>query len=81
MVFLVFPANQWNALIIAMVIVVLGGMGEIWGTLVAGVIFGVLDTYTQFILPHFATVDVLLLTLVILLIRPYGLLGRKTERV
>jgi branched-chain amino acid transport system permease protein len=81
MIFLVFPGDQWNALIIAMVIVVLGGMGEIWGTLVAGIAFGVLDTYTQFVLPRFATIDVLALTLVILLIRPYGLLGKKAERV
>ena len=81
MTFLVFPDDQWNALIIAMVIVVLGGMGELWGTLAAGIIFGVVDTCTLYISPNFATIDVLVLPLIILLVRPNGLLGRKAERV
>jgi len=61
--------------------VCVGGLGSIWGALVGSLIIGVLlDVSTLFIDAEVKNAGALLLLVVILLLRPQGLLGRK-ERI
>ena len=58
-------------------IVVLGGLGSVSGSLIAAYIVGYLETMTAYLVsPSIRTVPVLLLLVVVVYVRPRGLLGR-----
>jgi branched-chain amino acid transport system permease protein len=71
------PDYQWFPLIYAFVVVVVGGLGSVAGSIVGGLIFGILETVGQIIFPSSADVFVFLLIIIIILVRPRGLFGAK----
>jgi len=75
--FYIFPQVGFLFALIAYVIVALGGFGSILGSLVAGLIIGVVEVLGGlFIAPAFKYVAVYLIYLLIVLVRPQGLLGK-----
>jgi branched-chain amino acid transport system permease protein len=59
-------------------IVVLGGLGSVSGSLIAAYVVGYIETLTAYLIsPSIRTVPVLLLLVVVVYVRPQGLLGRK----
>jgi branched-chain amino acid transport system permease protein len=59
-------------------IVVLGGLGSVSGSLIAAYIVGYLETLTAYLLsPAYRTIPALLLLVVVMYLRPRGLLGRR----
>lgn len=75
--FYIFPQVGFLFALIAYVIVALGGFGSILGSLVAGLIIGLVEVLGGlFIAPAFKYVAVFLIYLVIVLVRPQGLLGK-----
>src|SRR6266849_5988317 len=60
----------------AFVVVVIGGMGSVWGALLASLLIGVLDAYGVLLLPKIAIVLIFVVMAVVLVVRPCGLLGR-----
>ena len=60
----------------AFVVVVIGGMGSVWGALLASLLIGVLDAYGVLVLPKISIVLMFLVMAVVLVVRPWGLLGR-----
>src|ERR1700722_4063858 len=59
-------------------IVVLGGLGSVSGSLIAAYVVGYLETLTAFLgSPAYRTIPALLLLVVVMYIRPQGLLGRR----
>jgi branched-chain amino acid transport system permease protein len=78
--FSVFPTVGLNFVLIAFVIVVLGGMGSIEGALVGGLCIGVVQSITSYyIAPAFGQMFFFILFLLVMIFRPAGLLGRKGE--
>ncbi len=73
----VFPGMGSQVLIICFVVVVIGGIGSVWGALVAALLIGFADTFGKVLFPDFAGVSVYLLMAAILLWRPEGLFSRK----
>lgn len=69
----VYPGMGNQILIICFVVVVIGGIGSIKGTMIAALMIGIADTLGQVILPEFSGMAVYLLMAVILLWRPQGL--------
>lgn len=64
-----------HAIIIeAFLIVIIGGLGNIWGALLGALIFGLTDSIGILILPQFAIVFPYVAVVVVLLFRPKGLL-------
>lgn len=62
----------------AFIVVIIGGMGSVGGTIVAAFIFGFLDsTISTLVDPRLAIVAGVVLMLVVLAIRPRGLFGRE----
>ena len=61
------------------VVIVLGGMGSIPGAMIAGLLFGMIQTLTSAYLPAGLT-DAIIFSMLflILLVRPYGLFGKET---
>ncbi len=72
-----FPTVGVDLIIIAFVVVVLGGMGSVAGAMVGGLIIGITQTLTGFFVSvELKDVIALLLFILILLVRPQGLFGR-----
>ena len=72
----VYPGMGTQVLIICFVVVVIGGIGSIWGALVAALLIGLADTFGKVLIPEVAGVTVYLLMAGILLWRPEGLFKR-----
>ena len=79
-IYFLYPDYQWYPLLYAFVVVVTGGLGSVAGSMIGGLIFGILETIGEVYFPSSADILVLILIIVIILIRPRGLLGAK-ERV
>src|SRR2546428_9285188 len=60
----------------AFVVVVVGGMGSVPGALLAAVVIGAIDTFGVLVLPRASLVMMFVVMAVILIVRPWGLLGR-----
>ena len=56
-VFSIFPGMDLSVLILALIVVVLGGPGSLKGVAVGSLIIGVADTYGQVVVPELAPVD------------------------
>ncbi|MBL6653469.1 MAG: branched-chain amino acid ABC transporter permease [Reyranella sp.] len=70
------PADEGTWTLNAFVVVVLGGVGSPAGALIGGLLLGVVSTLTaQYIGPSFPNVTMFLLLVLLLLVRPQGLLG------
>jgi branched-chain amino acid transport system permease protein len=64
-----------HAIIIqAFLIVIIGGLGNMWGALLGALIFGLTDSIGILILPQFAIVFPYMAVVIVLLFRPTGLL-------
>jgi branched-chain amino acid transport system permease protein len=64
-----------NVIATAFVVVVVGGMGSITGAFLAAVIIGELSSFGVLFLPQSTLVMMFLVMAVVLVLRPYGLLG------
>ncbi len=65
----------------AFVVVVIGGLGSFWGVVIAALLVGVIRGLTSYFFPPASEASLYLLMLVILLIRPRGLMGERMERL
>ncbi len=71
------PGLGLDTLLLALVVTIVGGTGAVQGALLGGVLIGVLDTFGKSLFPEFGLFTMYLAMIVILLVRPRGLLGRK----
>ncbi|MDX9716348.1 MAG: branched-chain amino acid ABC transporter permease [Thauera sp.] len=69
----VYPGMGGSVLIISFVIVVIGGIGSVWGALVAALLIGFADTFGKVLVPDVAGLAVYLVMAVVLLWRPEGI--------
>ena len=75
------PGIKWDMgvqiLLLIFAAVVLGGLGTIWGAIVGAFIIGLFTELSTLLVPaEFKFVGALLVLIVVLLIRPQGLLGK-----
>jgi len=60
----------------ALIVVVLAGMGNLWGALIAGIILGIAEAVGVIYMGQYASVIGLVFFLLILMFRPQGLFGK-----
>lgn len=72
-----YPGADSDILVFALVVVIVGGMGTLRGAVVGSLVVGLLDTYGEAYFPDLAYFALFLPMIVILLVRPQGLFGRK----
>ena len=76
--FPIFPEVGANFILIAFVVVNLGGFGSVIGALFAGIIVGVIEVMGGFLIgPQYKLALVLGLFLAVLMFRPQGLMGKQ----
>jgi len=76
MVYPVHPNMGLEYTIIAIIVVVLGGLGSIPGAFVGGLILGVIGSVVSFYEPGLALASYYLVFVLLLLVRPKGLFGK-----
>ncbi|MCL5965936.1 MAG: ABC transporter permease [Deltaproteobacteria bacterium] len=72
----VFPGVGTEIIIECFVVVVIGGLGNLWGALVGSLLIGALETIGIIVFPEFEMAFIYLLMVVVLIVRPWGLFGR-----
>ena len=76
----VHPSMGSEIMTSAFVVVVIGGLGSFWGVVLAALLVGVVRGVTTYFYPPASEASIYILMIVILLIRPRGLLGERIER-
>lgn len=76
----VHPAMGSEIIIIAFVVVVIGGLGSFWGVVLAALLVGVVRGMTIHFVPAAGEASVYVLMFLVLLLRPRGLLGERMEK-
>ncbi len=76
--FSVFPTVGLNFVLIAFVVVVLGGMGSIEGALAGGICIGIVQSVgSYYVAPAYGQMFFFILFLLVMIFRPDGILGQK----
>lgn len=69
----------WSILLKAIIVVVVGGAGSIPGALIAGLFLGIVDAFGQGYFPMLSSYLFYIVLIIVLVIRPQGILGRKMD--
>ncbi|HEY3908677.1 MAG TPA: branched-chain amino acid ABC transporter permease [Stellaceae bacterium] len=72
----IVPGMDVLIIVQAFIVVVIGGMGSLWGTFWGSVIYGQVLSFGILVFPSFSLFSVYALMGVILIVRPWGLFGR-----
>ena len=73
----VTPLMGSNLIIVVFAVVVIGGMGSILGSIVTGLMLGVIEGLTRVFYPEGSEVVVFVVMVIVLLLRPAGLFGKE----
>lgn len=74
----IFPTSGNTYSLKCFVIAVFGGLGNIWGAVIAGIIIGVVESYSALFLGgSWSEMVIYLIFILTLIIKPTGLLGKK----
>jgi branched-chain amino acid transport system permease protein len=71
-----YPGADLDVLLLAIVCVILGGLGSLRGAFLAAIIVGLLDTAGRTLFPQFSLFAIFAPMAIMLVVRPTGLLGR-----
>lgn len=79
-VYNIYPSVGWHAFMKAFIVVMIGGLGSVTGTITAGFMLGLLESFSDiFISTHWTTAISFLIMIVVLLIKPTGLFGVREQ--
>jgi len=76
MVYEIQPTMGMGYTIIAMIVVVLGGLGSITGSLIGGFILGLIGSVVTYIDPGLSLIAYYVIFILLLLVRPKGIFGK-----
>lgn len=69
------PAMGSDLLIVVFAVVVIGGMGSIFGSILTGYVLGFAEGITKVVYPEASTTVVFVIMIIVLLVKPQGLFG------
>ena len=71
------PLMGSNLIIVVFAVVVIGGMGSILGSILTGLMLGVIEGLTKVFYPEASNIVVFVIMAIVLMIRPAGLFGKE----
>ncbi len=71
-----YPGAEWEILVVALVVVIVGGLGSLEGAMIGALVVGLLDAYGRWLLPEFSYFVLFGPMALLLLVRPRGLFGK-----
>ena len=72
----IVPGMDTEIIVEAFVVVVIGGLGSFWGTFLGSLVYGQVLSFGILFFPRFSIFSVFALMAAVLILRPWGLLGR-----
>ena len=66
-------------IMLALAVVIVGGIGSLAGCLATCLLLGLSDTFGKVLWPEYASVTIYLVMVIVLLVKPSGLFGRKAQ--
>lgn len=72
------PGADTDILLYALVVVIVGGLGSIEGAAIGSIVIGLIDSFSRIWIPEFSYFAVFAPMALILMVRPRGLLGRRS---
>src|SRR5262245_61175633 len=72
----IVPGMDTEVIVEAFVVVVIGGLGSFWGTFLGALVYGQVLSFGILLFPRFSIFSVFALMAAVLVIRPWGFLGR-----
>jgi branched-chain amino acid transport system permease protein len=73
----VYPGVDFEVMMLAFVVVIIGGLGSLKGAFVGSLIIGLLDNFGKVFFPEFALFTIFAPMALVLAVRPLGLFGRE----
>ncbi|MGH7766623.1 MAG: branched-chain amino acid ABC transporter permease [Candidatus Binatia bacterium] len=73
----VYPGADFEVLLLAFVVTIVGGLGSLKGAFIGGLLIGLLDNFGKALFPELALFTIFAPMAIILAIRPTGLFGRR----
>jgi len=73
---LLYPGAEWEILVYALVVVIVGGLGSLGGAMIGALVVGLLDAYGRWLLPEFSYFVLFAPMALLLLVRPRGISGK-----
>ncbi len=74
------PGMDVEIIVEAFIVIVIGGLGSLWGTFVGALIYGQFLSFGILVFPRFSAFSVFALMAIILIVRPWGLFGKPLSR-
>ncbi len=71
------PGAEWDILVLALVVVIIGGLGSLEGAIIGSIIVGLLDAYGRWLLPEFSYFVLFGPMAILLLFRATGIFGKE----
>ena len=65
-----------SLVVVVFAVVVIGGMGSILGSIISGLVLGVVEGFTKVLYPEASSIVVFVIMALVLILRPAGLFGR-----
>lgn len=76
------PGLEWRLLVLALVVLVVGGPGTVLGALIGSLVIGMVDSFSKILLPVvLANFCIYVVMAIVLIIRPSGLIARYRRAV
>ena len=72
-----YPGAEWEILVYALVVVIVGGLGSLEGAMIGALVVGLLDAYGRWLLPEFSYFVLFGPIALLMLFRPRGLFGKE----
>jgi branched-subunit amino acid ABC-type transport system permease component len=76
----IVPGMDVEVIVNAFIVVVIGGLGSFWGTLLGALIVGEVYAFGILVFPRLSLVFIYVLMALVLILRPWGLFGRALQR-
>lgn len=76
----IVPGMDVEVVVDAFIVVVIGGLGSFWGTLLGALIVGQVYSMGILVFPRLSLVFIYILMALVLILRPWGLLGKPLQR-
>jgi len=77
-IYSVSPVMGAEMIIVVFAVVVIGGMGSIMGSIVTGLLLGMVEGFTKVVYAPASSTVIFMIMVVVLLVKPAGLFGRES---
>lgn len=75
----IYVGLDFEVLLLAVIVMVVGGLGSLTGAFIASMVVGLIDVFGQASFPELSSFTLFAPVILILIVRPQGLLGRSLE--